>query len=123
MTAASIAKALGGHRAGATWIARLFGNPAGCSIPAPCLTGPAARGPRRLPIASRHPGADFDAMATTVREGAKWTVEEGNTASPTFRLWRPFFRPDIEPSIRFDERSAPDTGQGVERTREGRASC
>ena len=83
----------------------------------------ALRDHRRLPIATRHAGADFDAMTATVREGGKWTVEEGNTASPTFRLWGPFSRPDIEPSIRFEERSVPDTGQGVERTREGRPSC
>ena len=58
-------------------------------------------------------------MATVAR---KWTVEEGNTASPTFRLYG-LFPPEIEPPIRFDERPAPDTGQGVERISEGRPSC
>lgn len=83
----------------------------------------ALREHRRLPIATRHASADFDAMTATVGEGAKWAVEEGNTASPTFRLRGPFSPPDIEPSIRFEERSVSDTGQGVERTREGRPSC
>jgi hypothetical protein len=79
--------------------------------------------PTETPIATRHTGAEFDAMTATVREGAKWTVKEGNTAFPTLRLWRPFSHPDIEPSIRFDERPVLGTGQGIERTQEGRASC
>ena len=34
-----------------------------------------------------------------------------------------FSRTDIEPSLRVDVRPAPDTGQGVERISDGRASC
>ena len=75
------------------------------------------------PIATRHAGADFDAMMSTVGAAAGLTVSEGNTRSATFAPYKAFSRPDIEPSVRFDERPAPDTGQGVERTSDGRASC
>ena len=42
------------------------------------------------PIATRHAGAGFDAMTSTVGTAAKWTVREDNTVSPTFVRWRPF---------------------------------
>ena len=74
--------------------------------------------------ATRRAGADVDVMTSTVSAGTKWAVGEGNSASPTFHLWGPFSLPDIGPSIRFDERSPPpDTGQSVERIRDGRAPC
>jgi hypothetical protein len=60
------------------------------------------------PIATRHTGADFDAMTSTVGAAAKWTVEEGNTVSPTLRRWRPFSCRDVLSPVRFDERSVPD---------------
>ena len=75
------------------------------------------------PIAIRHAGADFDAMMPTVGVAASLKVSEGNTRSATFVPYKAVSRADIEPSMRFDERPAPDTGQGVERTSGGRASC
>ena len=75
------------------------------------------------PIVTRHAGADFDAMMSTVGAAAGMTVSEGNTRSATFVPYKAFRRADIEPSLRFDERPAPDTGQGVERISDGRASC
>ena len=37
------------------------------------------------PIATRHAGAGFDAMTSTVGAAAKWTVRENETQSPTLR--------------------------------------
>ena len=74
-------------------------------------------------MAPQHAGADFDATTAMVREGAKWTVEHRNTEFLTLRLCGPFSRPDIETSIRFDERPAPNTGQGIQRTGEWGTSC
>ena len=42
------------------------------------------------PIATRHAGAGFDAMASTVGAAARWTVREDETTSPTFVRWKPF---------------------------------
>ena len=75
------------------------------------------------PIAARHAGADFDAMMSTVGAAAGLTVSEGNTRSPTFAPYKAFSRADVEARGRFDERSAPDTGQGVERISDGRVRC
>ena len=75
------------------------------------------------PIAARHAGADFDAMMSTVGAAAGLTVSEGNTRSATFAPYKAFSRADVEARVRFDERPAPDTGQGVERISGGRASC
>ena len=61
------------------------------------------------PIATRHAGSDFDAMTSTVGTAARWTVEEGNTVSPTLRRWRPFRRRDAQSPMRFGERPVPDT--------------
>jgi hypothetical protein len=57
MIAESIAKALGGHRAGATWMARLLGDPAACSIPTPHPYGPCRARPATCssPPADHHP--------------------------------------------------------------------
>ena len=75
------------------------------------------------PIATRHAGADFDAMMSTVGAAAGLTVSEGNTRSATFAPYKAFSRADVEARARFDEQPAPDTGQGVERTSDGRVRC
>ena len=75
------------------------------------------------PIAARHADADFDAMMSTVGAAAGLTVSEGTTRSATFAPYKTFSRADVEARVRFDERPAPDTGQGVERISDGRASC
>jgi hypothetical protein len=43
--------------------------------------------------------------------------------SATLVPYKAFSRADVEARVRFDERPAPDTGQGVERISDGRASC
>ena len=75
------------------------------------------------PIATRNAGADFDAKMSTVGAASGLTVSERNTRSASFVPYKAFSRADIEPSLRFDERPAPDTGQGVERKSDGRAAC
>ena len=42
------------------------------------------------PIATRHAGAGFDAMTSTVGAAAKWTVRENEIQSPTFVRWEAF---------------------------------
>ena len=42
------------------------------------------------PIATRHAGAGFDAMTSTVGAAAKWTVRENETQSPHFVRWEAF---------------------------------
>ena len=80
-------------------------------------------GDPEIPIAMRHAGTDFDAMVSNVGAAAGLTVSEGNTRSATFGPYKAFSRADVEARVRFDERPAPDTGQGVERISDGRASC
>ena len=75
------------------------------------------------PIATRHAGADFDAMMSTVGAAAGLTVSEGNTRSATLVPYKAFSRADVKARVRFDERPAPDTGQGVERISEWRVRC
>ena len=125
MIAAELAKALGGHRAGATWMARLLDDPAvAARSQHRALADPAARGPppvhRHLPITTRHASADFDAL--TVGTVAKWTVQENETQSPTFVPWKSFPGRSVYAPGRFGERPPPDTGQSFERISDGRAA-
>jgi len=75
------------------------------------------------PIATRHAGAGFDAMTSTVGAAARWTVRENETQSPTFVRWRAFPGDDVQAPMRFDERPAPDPVPDVERVSDGRAPC
>jgi hypothetical protein len=61
------------------------------------------------PIATRHAGADFDAMTSTVGTVAKWTVREDSTMSPTLVRWKAFSRDDVQSPMRSGERPVPDT--------------
>jgi hypothetical protein len=79
-------------------------------------------GDPETPIATRHAGADFDAMMSTVGAAAGLTVSEGNTRSANFVPYKAFSRPVVEAGVRFDDRPASDTGQGVER-RQGSVRC
>ena len=74
------------------------------------------------PIAARHAGTGFDAMTSTVGAAAKWTVRENETEGPRFVRWKAFSRDAVEALERFDERPAPDTGQGRAMRASGRAS-
>ena len=56
------------------------------------------------PIATRHAGADFDAMTSTVGTAAKWTVKENETQSPHFVRWEAFPASRVGPSLRQNER-------------------
>ena len=71
------------------------------------------------PIVTRHAGADFDAMISTIGTAAKWRVEEGNTVSPTFRRWMAYPAPRGQSPMRFNERPVPDTGDAAERIHDG----
>jgi hypothetical protein len=73
------------------------------------------------PIATRHTGAGFDAMTSTVRAAAKWTVREDSTVSPTFVRWKAFSRDDVQSPMRFGERPVPDPVLDAERFRAGAA--
>ena len=73
------------------------------------------------PIATRHAGADFDAMTSTVGAAAKWTVEEGERVGPRFACWKAFPRSDVDAPVRFDERPAPDTRDAAEPSHAGAA--
>ena len=72
------------------------------------------------PIVTRHAGADFDAMTSTVGAAAKWTVRENETQSPHFVRWEAFPAVRVGAPMRFDERPAPDTGDAAERISDGR---
>ena len=50
------------------------------------------------PIATRHAGADFDAMTSTVGTAAKWTVKENEIQSPHFVRWEAFPASRVRPS-------------------------
>ena len=56
------------------------------------------------PIATRHAGADFDAMTSTVGAAAKWTVKENEIQSPHFVRWEAFPASRVRPSLRQNER-------------------
>ena len=56
------------------------------------------------PIATRHTGADFDAMTSTVGAAAKWTVKENEIQSPHFVRWEAFPASRVRPSLRQNER-------------------
>jgi hypothetical protein len=75
------------------------------------------------PIAARHAGADFDALMSTVGAAAGLTVSDGNTRSAILVPYKAFSRAGVKARVRFDDGPAPDTGQGVERISDGRASC
>ena len=60
------------------------------------------------PIATRHAGAGFDAITSTVGTAAKWTVREDSTGSPTFVRWKAFSRDDVQSPMRFGERPVPE---------------
>ena len=74
------------------------------------------------PIATRHAGADFDAMTSTVGAAAKWTVKENKIQSPHFVRWEAFPASRIRPSLRQNERPVPDPVFGAGRISDGRAS-
>jgi hypothetical protein len=59
------------------------------------------------PIATRHAGADFDAMTSTVGAAAKWTVKENKIQSPHFARWEAFPASRVRPSLRQNERPVP----------------
>ena len=61
-----------------------------------------------MPIATRHAGAGFDAMTSTVGAAARWTVRETKTEGPRFVRWKGFSRGDVQPPMRFSERLVPD---------------
>ena len=60
------------------------------------------------PIATRHAGAGFDAMTSTVGAAAKWTVKENEIQSPHFVRWEAFPASRVRPSLRQNERPVPD---------------
>jgi hypothetical protein len=67
------------------------------------------------PIATRHAGADFDAMTSTVGAAAKWTVRENETQSPHFVRWEAFPASRVRLSMRQNERPVPDPVFDAER--------
>ena len=67
------------------------------------------------PIATRHAGADFDAMTSTVGAAAKWTVKENEIQSPHFVRWEAFPASRIRPSLRQNERPVHDPLPDAER--------
>ena len=67
------------------------------------------------PIATRHAGAGFDAVTSTVGTAAKWTVREDSTVSPTFVRWKAFSRDDVQSPMRFGEGPVPDPVFGAGR--------
>ena len=67
------------------------------------------------PIATRHAGADFDAMTSTVGAAAKWTVRENETQSPHFVRWEAFPACRVRSSMRQNERPVPDPVFDAER--------
>jgi hypothetical protein len=66
-------------------------------------------------IATRHAGADFDAMTSTVGAAAKWTVRESETQSPHFVRWEAFPASRVRPSMCQNERPAPGPVLDAER--------
>ena len=44
----------------------------------------------------RHAGSSTDALKATVGAAAKLAVRENDQGGPTFALWQPFTRPDLE---------------------------
>ena len=75
----------------------------------------------KTPFATRHEGADFDALTSTVGTAAKWTVRENEIQSPTFVPWNAFPRDAVQSPVRFSGAPLPDTGQAAERIHEGSA--
>jgi hypothetical protein len=75
--------------------------------------------PPETPVVTRHAGAGFDAMTSTVGAVAMWTVREDSTVSPTFVRWKAFSRDDVQSPMRFDERPVPDTGDAAKRIHSG----
>ena len=67
------------------------------------------------PIATRHAGAGFDAMTSTVGAAAKWTVKENEIQSPHFVRWEAFPASRVRPSMRQNERPVPDPVLDAER--------
>ena len=66
-------------------------------------------------IATRHAGAGFDAMTSTVGAAAKWTVKENEIQSPHFVRWEAFPASRVRPSLRPNERPAPGPVLDAER--------
>ena len=66
-------------------------------------------------IATRHAGAGFDAMTSTVGAAAKWTVRENESVSPTFVRWWAFPASRVRLSMRQNERPVPDPVSDAER--------
>ena len=67
------------------------------------------------PIATRHAGAGFDAMTSTVGAAAKWTVKENEIQSPHFVRWEAFPTSRVRPFLRQNERPIPDPVSDAER--------
>ena len=66
-------------------------------------------------IATRHAGAGFDAMTSTVGAAAKWTVRENETQSPHFVRWEAFPASRVRLSMRFGERPVHNPVPDAER--------
>ena len=77
------------------------------------------------PIATRHAGAGFDAMTSTVGAAAKWTVREDETESPTLRPLGGLSRDRVQSPMRYNERPVPDPVFDAERIHDvdGVPSC
>jgi hypothetical protein len=71
--------------------------------------------PPETPIATRHAGADFDAMTSTVETAAKWTVKENEIQSPHFVHWEAFPASQVQLSMRQNERPVHDAVLDAER--------
>jgi hypothetical protein len=74
-------------------------------------------------IVTRHIGAAFDAMRSTVGAAAKWTVREDDKVGPIFVRWKAFSRDDVETPVRSNRDPVPDPLIDAERISGGRASC
>ena len=67
------------------------------------------------PIVTRHAGADFDAMTSTVGAAARWTVRETETEGPRFVRWEAFPASRVRPSMRQNERPIHNPVSDAER--------
>ena len=72
------------------------------------------------PVATRHAGALFDAMTSTVEAAAKWTVRETETERLRFVRWEAFPATSGQSPMRLNERPAPNTGDAAERICDGK---
>jgi hypothetical protein len=71
------------------------------------------------PIATKHAGAEYDAMTSTIGEASKWAVQENERDGPRFVRWEAFPRDRVRAPMRFSGAPALDTWQGAERLHAG----